>query len=263
MPSSAHEEFRLSKFYTNALFKTLERGQIQIAEFELIQLTVDLRFYRIPDSHAKIRPWPVTVIVHRSTRSIFAAARVTKRGFSVRSKSNFFGSDDEFASSMRTGFWVRHAGGWNVTLASAERWEKRVAKAAEREKGSDLWKELKYGKGFFEGESGQDTSNTPFTGAEQAEISARIKQARDYVRTSGELKSEQIARIETRLDHIEEASTRIGRKDWLMMFNGGILSLVLADTITPQMAQHIFMLVVHGLGHFFGYGGPPPHLPGP
>jgi hypothetical protein len=263
MPSSAHEEFQLSKFYTNALFKALEQDQITIAEFELIQLIVDLRFYRIRDGHAKTLPWPVTVIVHRSTRSIFATARVTKRGFSTRSKSNFFGSDGEFASRMRTNFWARRGWGWNATLVAATSWGRRVAKAAEREKGPDLWKELRHGEGFFEGESRQDTSNTPFTGTEQAEISARIKKARDYARTSGELNSEQIARIETRLDHIEEASTRIGRKDWLMMFNGGILSLVLADTITPQVAQHIFMLVVHGLGHFFGYGGPPPHLPGP
>lgn len=129
---------------------------------------------------------------------------------------------------------------------------------------NDLWEQFDQSSGeLLGGEPAQTIENTPFTRDEQTEISARIKQAKEYIQTSGELTSEQKSRIETRLDHAEEASKRIGRKDWLMMFNGAVFSLILTDSITPQVAQHIFTLVVHGLGHFFGYGGPPPHLPGP
>jgi hypothetical protein len=46
------------------------------------------------------------------------------------------------------------------------------------------------------------------------------------------------------------------------MFNGTVLGMMVNDTITPQVAQHIFVLIVHGLGHFFGYGGPPLPLAG-
>jgi hypothetical protein len=131
-----------------------------------------------------------------------------------------------------------------------------------RGKGPDLREELKETREFFESQAEQGANNSNFTGAEQAEISARMKQVREYLRTSGEPTNEQLLQIESHLDHIEEASKRIGRKDWLMMFYGAVVSMAAADTVTPQAAQHIFMLVFHGLGHFFGYGGPPPHLPG-
>jgi hypothetical protein len=104
--------------------------------------------------------------------------------------------------------------------------------------------------------------NTPFTASEQADVSEQIKQVRDYIRATFELTSEQISRVEETLNHAEEASRHMGRKDWLLLFNGAVFSLILTDLITPQAAQHILMLTVNGLGHLFGFGGAPPHLLG-
>ena len=67
--------------------------------------------------------------------------------------------------------------------------------------------------------------------------------------------------MDARLGQAEQASRRLGRKDWLMLFNGAVFSLILTDLITPQTAQQVIMLTVHGLGHLFGIGAPPPHLP--
>jgi hypothetical protein len=53
----------------------------------------------------------------------------------------------------------------------------------------------------------------------------------------------------------------MGRKDWIILFNGAIFSLILTDTITPDMAKHVILLAIHRLSHLFGIGGPPPHLP--
>ncbi len=261
MPSSDHEEFRLSKLYTNELFKRLELGEVPVTDFELTQRSIKFLFYRYPLSPATVRLWPVTVIVHPDTSSIFAIARVSGRGFIGKRECNLVEPEDEFLSGMRDNYSNRVS--WGTVTRSVQRWEKRVVKAADRGKGPDLWEELKRSREFFESQAEQGTSNSPFTSTEQAEISARIKQAKEYIRTSGEPTSEQISRIEARLDYIAEASERIGRKDWLMMFYGTVFNQMVTDTITPQVAQHIFVLVVHGLGHFFGSGGPPLHLPGP
>ena len=79
----------------------------------------------------------------------------------------------------------------------------------------------------------------------------------------GELTAEQIEHIDARLDEAEEASKRIGRKDWLLLFGGTILNLIVTDTVTPSVAGHIFTTVVHGLIHLFtGAGGPPQILAG-
>jgi hypothetical protein len=125
----------------------------------------------------------------------------------------------------------------------------------------DLWEEFRQAAEALESAEGADSSNALFTPAEQDQISARIQQVKDYVRTTYELTAKQFAQVEERLDTVEEASLRIGRKDWLMMFNGAIFSLVLSDLIPQQAATHIVVMAITGLGHLFGIGSMPPSLP--
>lgn len=100
--------------------------------------------------------------------------------------------------------------------------------------------------------------NRPFTTAEQAEIASQIRAIKESMRQHSELTSEQLNRIEARLDDAEEASHRLGRKDWIMLFAGGVFALILADAIPPDIAHQIFTGVVHGLSHLFASG----HIPG-
>jgi hypothetical protein len=103
--------------------------------------------------------------------------------------------------------------------------------------------------------------NTPFTASEQAAISAQIEDVKAYIKTTYQLTSEQISRVEAMLDHAKEASSRISGKEWLLLFCGSVSSLVLTDLITPQTAQHIILMSIHALSHLFGFGGSAPHLP--
>jgi len=142
-------------------------------------------------------------------------------------------------------------------------WEKVVSAVkawAERTGTPDLWHELRQSMEFFTGQHEQDIENTPFDSDEQARISEQIRQIETYIKNAHELSSEQISRVEARMKHAEEASRRMGRKDWLVLFNGAVVSLILTDTITPDIAQHVILMAIHGLGHLFGFGGPL-HLP--
>jgi hypothetical protein len=65
------------------------------------------------------------------------------------------------------------------------------------------------------------------------------------------LLGEQISRLEARLDETEKASHRIGRKDWLLLFFGVVLTLIVTDLITPPIVAHIFMMAVDWLHHLF------------
>ena len=76
-----------------------------------------------------------------------------------------------------------------------------------------------------------------------------------------DLTSEQIARVEKRLDEAAEASERMGRKDWILLFGGTILNLIVTDTLTPSVAGHIFTMTIHGLIHLFTGGSVPPQIP--
>ncbi len=100
----------------------------------------------------------------------------------------------------------------------------------------------------------QDVENTPFTTQEHDEISEQLREIKEYVKRNYELTEMQFARIEERLDEAEEASHRMGRKDWLLLFGGVVLTLIVTDLVPPAVVEQIFTGIVHGLGHLFGSG---------
>jgi hypothetical protein len=121
----------------------------------------------------------------------------------------------------------------------------------------DLWDNLKHVKDVFANSEDEDYDNTPFTEYEQEHIAKQISAIKEYVKKTYSATSELMSHIEARLDEAEKASHRIGRKDWLMAFNGAVFSLVLTDFLPQQAAQHILVMALQGLGHLFGIGGPP------
>jgi hypothetical protein len=105
--------------------------------------------------------------------------------------------------------------------------------------------------------SGQAGDNTPFTPAERAEIANHLRIIRESVRQNYRLSVEQLAAIDKRLEEAEEASKRLGRKDWKSLFYGIVFGLIVNDAIPPDVAQHVFTGVVHGVAHLVGAGIPP------
>jgi hypothetical protein len=99
---------------------------------------------------------------------------------------------------------------WDDVLEQLGHWAEEVRYVAET---PDFWTELQQVPEILAASQAADASNAPFTPDEQAEISARIDQAKDAVRQENpELNGEQLAAIEQGLDEVKEASTRVGRK---------------------------------------------------
>jgi hypothetical protein len=147
---------------------------------------------------------------------------------------------------------------WDEIVPLVETWANAVISGfREYEATPDLWAELGQSKELFAAHH----ENTPFTKAEQAEISGQIQRIRTFISINYDLNADQLAEVSERLDDIEEASRRLGRKDWLNAFNGAVLSLVLTELVPPQAMQRIIMIGLQGLGHLFGLGGPPTPLP--
>jgi hypothetical protein len=139
-----------------------------------------------------------------------------------------------------------------------EKWAQAVIAGFREYDGTpDLWAGLEQSRELLAGHP----ENTPFSPDEQAEISRGMRQVRMFVAAIPELTADHLAEVNDRLDQMEEASRRLGRKDWLMLFNGAVFSLILTDAITPTVAQRIIMMGLQGLSHLFGLGGPPVPLP--
>jgi hypothetical protein len=120
----------------------------------------------------------------------------------------------------------------------------------------DLWTQVQRSRELITQIDQTDSNDTQFTEDEQRQISAQLQEIKNQIREQFELTTEQIEHVDARLDAAEEASKRIGRKDWLLLFGGTILNLIVTDTVTPGVAGHIFTTVVQGIAHLFGAGPP-------
>ncbi len=147
---------------------------------------------------------------------------------------------------------------WAKVIAEVQSWAKRVA---DYQQIPDLWASARKVQELITEAQDHGSDNAPFTAGEQARISDQLREIKEYIQSTYELTDEQMARVEEALDTAEQASRRIGRKDWLMAFNGAVFSLFLSDLIPQQAATHIVVMAITGLGHLFGIGGLPPSLP--
>jgi hypothetical protein len=124
----------------------------------------------------------------------------------------------------------------------------------------DYWADMKHSGEFITDIQEGDPENTPFTQNEQDEIAAQLQGIKKSLSGRFELSSEQMERIEEKLNEATEASKRMGRKDWLLLFSGTIFNLIVTDIVTPGVAEHIFTMTVHGLMHLFTRGSVPPQV---
>jgi hypothetical protein len=143
-----------------------------------------------------------------------------------------------------------HAGGWDQVWAYFGRW---LGQVAEEHAAPDLWATLRQQADVIVGEA---VANTPFTLDEQAQVTAQLTEAKEYVRANLELEPAQLDRIEAQLDYLIDASRRVGRIDWRNLFVGSFLSLVIQGVVPVLPIQQVLFVVLHGLAALFGGGTP-------
>jgi hypothetical protein len=150
--------------------------------------------------------------------------------------------------------WPFDASTWATVPEKVERWARDVKRDVDT---PDLWAEVQRAREVFAGVSAEATENTAFTPDEQAEIATRLQEIKDYAKTTQALSAEQARILEARFDDLEAATRRVGRKDWLLMFSGVALGLIVTDLLPPDAVQHISTMAWHGLNHLFQVlGGP-------
>lgn len=124
----------------------------------------------------------------------------------------------------------------------------------------DLWAEMQRSREFIVEIQQTDSGNAPFTQDEQRQIAAQLPEITKQLKEEFELTNEQVARIEELRDEVVEASTRMGRKDWVIWLLGTITALTIAATVPAGVGEHIFTVVIHALGYLFTGGSEPPRI---
>jgi hypothetical protein len=126
----------------------------------------------------------------------------------------------------------------------------------------NLWAELDKQRGLTAAlePSGGDADNSPFTPQEQGVIAAQLNEIKELlVRTEG-LDGDRLATLEAGVVYLVEASSRMGRRDWLTIFYGTVFGWALNGLVSPDGARQALMMAAHAFGQIFGH--PMPQIPG-
>jgi hypothetical protein len=144
--------------------------------------------------------------------------------------------------------------GWPFMLHVLSIWLENV----ERERSSpNLWARLAGQRELFAGgTTGRPENNSRFNIEEQAQVAEQLDEIRELLVQTYQLDGEQLKAIEAGLGDLRESSTRMGRREWLIMVVGTIATWALAGLVPPGGAQEVLTLALRGLGDLFGGGLP-------
>lgn len=149
---------------------------------------------------------------------------------------------------------------WPTVPERLQRWAEEVKRDFDT---PDLWAELQREREILTGARYEDVGNTPFTPEEQADIAEQLREIEEYVKKTYSLSTEQMSLVEARFNDLEAATSRIGRKDWLLMFLGVLFSLIASGLLPPEAVQHILGMAFDGLDHLLGGEVRPTEPPSP
>jgi hypothetical protein len=154
--------------------------------------------------------------------------------------------------------WPTETFSWTKVEERVQRWAEEVKRDVDT---PDLWAELQHEREILTGARYADIENTPFTADEQAQITDQIRQIKELVKKTYSLTEAQMRSLEAKLDYIDAAAGHVGRKDWLLLLCGVMLTVIVGDLLSPEAVQYILSTALHGLDHLFGSGSIPPQLP--
>jgi hypothetical protein len=215
---------RLQKWHRNNIFEAIQAVKLNPRDFDL------------DDSDAVIR------IKHKWSESCF----------------NVGGSPGHYVGSYVVGdapAWPYNAYSWQALMSRVSQWLEDVKRDLET---PDLWAELQREAKLLGAGSTEVTENTPFTLDEQKEIAERLPKLAKYAKRTYSLSGTQMRVLEAKLDYLVDAARRLGRIDWRNVFAGAILSFILSAAVPPESARDIFLTLLRGIGHLYGF----PELPG-
>jgi hypothetical protein len=141
---------------------------------------------------------------------------------------------------------------WASADDRVRRWAEEVKRDVDT---PDLWADLEREGEILTGARYVDVENTSFTSAEQAAIAEQLRQIKELVKTTYALSDAQMLFLEAKLDDIGAAASRVGRKDWLLLFYGVMFTVIVTGLLPPEAVQHVILTAVQALEHLFDSGG--------
>jgi len=128
--------------------------------------------------------------------------------------------------------------GWGEdVLSNVKEWLENI----EQEKSvEDLWQAFSGETKLIETPSESGSDNSLFTPTEKKQVRQYLKKIKRHLTSGQKLTKEREKFIEARLAYLEEAATRVGRKDWLILLIGTLFQTAITIGLAPESARTLF-----------------------
>jgi len=120
----------------------------------------------------------------------------------------------------------------------------------------DKWAELQKEAQFLSAASDSITENSPFTSFEQNQIADQLQVMVERAQRTYSLSSAQTKALNDKLDYVVEASHRLGRKDWFLLF-AGVIFTYLATLLPPEAIRDMSLGFLKAISHLHGFADLP------
>lgn len=105
--------------------------------------------------------------------------------------------------------------------------------------------------GLLAGATSADPNNSPFNDQELVKIQQSIVLIKDQLQHSSTFVPEQFGLISRKLDEIQEASRRMGRKDWINYVAGSLTTVCVSAAFAPEVTKGLFQIINNAFTWFF------------
>lgn len=130
----------------------------------------------------------------------------------------------------------KHEGTWKTRIRSCTTWLKELRKEVEA---PDLWASVGQERALANAAASEGVDNNPFTPVERQIISASLNEIKTTLLSMQQFDSRQSAIIDNQFKYLDEAGQRMGRKDWLMLSFGTIVTVIVALSLTQEQGNGI------------------------
>jgi hypothetical protein len=177
----------------------------------------------------------VSTLVHAPTSYYFK--------FDYSDKGKHFA---EFSPGPELPVEEQYPGNWANQRGYVVQWVQALKRELEE---PDLWGSV-LGETALIGrvEATADQEDAGLSAEEQARIAASLTEIREYIFTSFQLSEEQQQIVSSRLAYLEAASSRVGRKDWIILATGTLMNIAVSAALNPSAAREVFRFTGQALG---------------
>ena len=134
----------------------------------------------------------------------------------------------------------RYPGSWEYQRRYVREWLSYLRREIDQ---PDLWAEISKYRLPPESELGPDVPNEPFTAYQVEQILSGLNQVRAYLEEQGLATEEQKLFVNERLNYLEDAAKRQGRKDVIHTCIGVFFTIITALALAPEQAKTMWYLI--------------------